>query len=90
MQLRNQYTALYVIIMHMGFQIEAYQGSGLFTGDDTGLNNIALLCRNTETTFQDVILAPVSGWGTWREIFRCPENRFFSSFRLQAEEEEVN
>ena len=59
------------------------------TDDDKGLSNIALLCRNRAGTYQDIVISPVTGWGTWTEIFRCPEYQFFSSFRLQAEQDQV-
>ena len=82
---RDEYF-LMIITLFIVIKIEEDQGSG----DDKGLSNIALLCRNRAETFQDIIISPVIGWGTWTEIFKCPDNQFLSSFRLQVEPDEAS
>ncbi|KAK3084200.1 hypothetical protein FSP39_009922 [Pinctada imbricata] len=63
-------------------KIEGKQG----TGDDTALNNIALLCKRRGRKGNTVVVSPKPGWGRWTKSASCrARNSFLVRFRLQVQ-----
>ena len=68
-------------------QREKYQ----FTGDDTALNSIALICSEPAgTTFGNAITSGQGGWGDWKGRVTCNQypstTLFLVTFSLEAEQ----
>jgi hypothetical protein len=62
-------------------RVEPERGSG----DDTGLNAVALYCRDHNG--DDVLrISPHDGmWGNWVEDSNCPQGAFLTHFQLKVE-----
>jgi len=67
-----------------GFQlkVEAYQGPH---GDDTGINNIRLLCNNGRYTYRLETEAVLGSFGAWREVYTCPEDELLCGVETQID-----
>ena len=59
-----------------GLSIKAEQPTG---GDNTGANAVCILCKGESKCSKE------GSWGTWSEIYKCPEGSYLYGWRQNVE-----